>query len=254
MLTHGETMFVKLNDKFDTLYCPDNRRWSSSDFIVWVELNLDCDLGCRYCHEHKHGECEWITCEELNKIVEDISIREGKPNLKIHFTPTLGDILLHPQVYHILDWITKEGHALNICSYFPRQIELSEVSYILNRYDRNICLCCSLHGYTDKQREQQFPNPHKISDLLPILNRRGTFLNTVYIFSTLPLVTNTTLDSLNPQNTLITLLSLIDYKNSIVLSGNPLIQYSNIKHFIPNNEALYIINGRKFSYISGAMK
>jgi len=242
-------MFVKLNDKFDTLYCSDNRHWSNSDFIAWVEVNLDCNLGCRYCHEHKHGECEWITSEDLENIVRDIAIREGKSRIKVHFTPTLGDMLLHPERYSLLDWIEREGHVFNICSFFPQQIELSEVSYILNRYDRNVCLCCSLHGYTDKQRGQQFPNPHKISSLLPIMNRRGVFLNTIYIFSTLPLVENTLLGSLNPQNTQITLLSLIDYRNSLVLSGNPNLEYSKVKHFIPSKEALYTINGREFSYL-----
>ncbi len=241
--------FKKLNDEFDTLYCLDKRHWSKSDYIVWVEVNKNCTLGCRYCHEHQDGENKWLTVQHLEAIVQDIMRLENRDIIKIHITPTLGDILLHPDRYSILDWVKGNGHVLNICSYFPKQIDLNEVTQLLDKYDSNVCLCCSLHGYTDRQRGEQFLKPHKIKDVLPILNRHGHYLNTIYIFSTLPVIGTVLFNLLFPAETMITLLALIDYENNLVLAGKPKLPYINVKYFEPNADALRIINGRAFKYV-----
>ena len=238
---------LSTNKQFEPLYCPDNRRWSHSDYILWVAVNTDCKLGCKHCHEHKTQGNKWITPQDLEWIVEDIRTNEGRSTIKVHITPTLGDILLSPHLFDILDWVRRNNHVINICSYFPRQVDCAIVEDILEDYSSSTCLCCSLHGYTDEQREMQFQNPIEIAELLPLLNRQRTYLNTIYIFSNIK-PTGNLLKALNPDNLKLTLLSWIDYKHDTVFVTEPQIQYKNMKHFIPSAEVLELVNGRQFSF------
>ena len=241
-------MWHKLEDKWDTLYCADRRTWSSSDYIVWTAITTDCNLGCKYCHEHKLANACWLDVEQLELISAKIESLENKAHIKLHITPTLGDILLSPFLVNILEWARTNNHTINLCSYFPTILDLSRTAKLINEYNENVCLCCSLHAYTEEQRKAQFNNPRAIAELLPLLNQANRYLNTVYIFSTIKPV-GAVLNLLNPENVMVTLLSLIDYDNNRVITGNFPTQYKRLKRFIPNPEVLELINGRSFEYV-----
>lgn len=245
--------WVKLNDCFDTLYCEDRRAWSQSDFVVWVAINTECNLGCKYCHEHRISPAKWLTVDDLNNIAYQIAVRQKRNNLKLHITPTLGDILLSPYRDSILEWARTHGHTINICSYFPSWLDMVEVKSLLREYDKHVCLCCSLHGYNDRQRADSFLHPHLIEVLLPLLNMCNSYMNTAYIFSNIE-PDNCLVKRLRPENVKLILLSLVDYKNNTVLLKTPVLDYPNKKNFIPDLDVLEFINGRAFSYIETESK
>ncbi len=230
-------MFRKIPYDFEAIYCEDNRHWSKSNYILWVEIASACVLNCKYCHYHQKKKLWWLKTEDLSQMKDYIENREFK-EARLHITPTLGDILLSPYCEDILRWCVKNKAVINLMSYLPHVVSLRELQVYLADYSENCCLCWSLHAYTDKERHKLFNHPHQIRSVLPILNSNHYLKDTVYSYSNLD--DKGLFGLLNPQSIKITMTPFVDYSTNTIYENKSLVKYPNQRILKTNLELMKV--------------
>ena len=197
-----------VDDEWVMFWTEDNRRWSPCDNVVWINAATECNLGCKYCHDHPKRNLKWLDVKHLEYYKSIIS---GKLCLTI----TLNDLFLSPNLEKILSYSKLNDWIINAYSYFPRLIDLAYVDSIMGRYS-NIILNWSLHRPTDEERQEIFRDPHNIEDVIKILKPRR-FLNTIVIFSNQnPKKYRKLLKNFNPNDTCINFVDFINYSRKVI--------------------------------------
>lgn len=235
---------------FEPMWMTDKRKWSKSDYILWVKISQTCPLKCEHCHENNVKGNKWLGVDDLDGILRRIPGR-------VHISPSLGDILISPYRYEIFDYLKEGNHRINLFSYLPKYVDLRELEFILSKYEFPVCW--SLHGENNNIRETRFENPHTIEKVLPILNKRRKYINRVYLFSNNITQQNKgeyggLLRRLNPDSCEIALTYLIDYHKNIVMDANAVKLPIKHKTVRPNLDILFAIYRRRFSYASDTRK